>query len=103
MHCDAALISDTLNKHAVRNLKDKNLDKDQEIAELKQKLFETQKQLDEVVLNRKSEGTALLQVEHYKMDNERLIKLLASTKEFENFGEFATASGEAVRYLDPER
>jgi len=37
------------------------------------------------------------------MDNERLIKLLASTKEFKNFGEFATDSGTSVRYLDPER
>ena len=37
------------------------------------------------------------------MDNERLIKLLASTAEFKNFGEFATDSGASVRYLDPER
>ena len=44
-----------------------------------------------------------MQVEHYRKDNERLIKLLASTKEYENFGEFAIDSGEGVRYLDPER
>jgi hypothetical protein len=31
------------------------------------------------------------------------VKLLASTKEFKNFGEFATDSGNSVRYLDPER
>ena len=37
------------------------------------------------------------------MDNERLIKLLASTEQFKNFGEFATDSGQAVRYLDNER
>lgn len=59
--------------------------------------------LDDTVLNRKSEGTALLQSEHYKADNQRLVKLLASTKEFANFGEFATDSGAAVRFLDPQR
>lgn len=56
-----------------------------------------------MVLNRKSEGTALLQAEHYKIDNQRLIKLLASTKEFKNFAEFAADSGEGVRYLDPQK
>ena len=45
----------------------------------------------------------MLQVEHYRKDNDRLIKLLASTKEYENFGEFAIDSGEGIRYLDPER
>jgi len=35
MHCDAALVSDTLNKHQVRKLRGKNDDKDQEIAELR--------------------------------------------------------------------
>lgn len=28
---------------------------------------------------------------------------MASTKEYKNFGEFATDSGESVRYLDPQR
>jgi hypothetical protein len=54
------------------------------------------------VLERKSEGTALLQVEHYRTDNDRLIKLLASTEEFKNFSEFAQDSGSGVRYLDPQ-
>lgn len=43
MHCDAALISDTLNKNEVRNLKSKNENKDDQIEELKKKLFDTQK------------------------------------------------------------
>lgn len=58
--------------------------------------------MDAAVLNRKSEGTALLQAEHYRQDHERLVKLLASTEEFKNFGEYAVDSG-GVRYLDPER
>ena len=39
MHCDAALISDTCNRHAKQKLQDQNTDKDQQIADLKQKLF----------------------------------------------------------------
>lgn len=35
------------------------------------------------------------------MDNEKLVKLLANTKEFKNFGEFAADSGTSVRFLDP--
>lgn len=102
-HCDAALVSNALNKHSIKQMQDKAADTDQQVADLRQKLFDTQKALDEAVLDRKSQGTALLQAEHYKQDNDRLIKLLASTKEFANFGEFATDSGQAVRYLDSER
>ena len=59
--------------------------KNKRIVELEAKLFETQKQLDETVLSRKSEGTAQLQVEHYKVENERLLKLLADTDKYANF------------------
>ena len=45
----------------------------EEIEELKKRLEETQRKLDEVVMTRKSEGTALLEIEHYKADNERLV------------------------------
>jgi len=40
-------------------------------------------------MSRKSEGTAMLELDHLRKDNQRLIKLLASTKEYQNFGEFA--------------
>jgi len=40
-------------------------------------LYETRKKLDEVVMTRKSEGTALLEIEHFKADNERLVQMLA--------------------------
>jgi hypothetical protein len=48
---------------------------------LRAKLGETEKNLDELYLSRKSEGTALLELEHLKADNNRLIRLLKSTKE----------------------
>ena len=55
---DAAMVSDSLNRQKVKELTVTGGDKDQQIAELKAKLFETQRQLDQVVLSRKSEGTA---------------------------------------------
>lgn len=60
MHVDAALVSNTLNKVNIKNLVEKNDDKDDLIAELKSQLSKTQKMLDDAVLERKSEGTALL-------------------------------------------
>ncbi|CAI2362783.1 unnamed protein product [Moneuplotes crassus] len=63
-----------------------------EVQDLKQQLHETQAQ-------RKSEGTALLEVEHIKADNERLIKLLKKTKEFKEFGKYTETISGSVRYL----
>lgn len=102
-HVDAALVSNSITKNQVARLTVQADEKEQQIAELKKKLFDTQKLLDDALLGRKSEGTALLEAEHFRKDNERLIKLLAQTKEFANFGEFAHNSGQSVRYMDPER
>ena len=51
-------------------------------------------------MSRKSEGTVMLEVDHLRKDNQRLTKLLAQTKEYKNFGEFAKDSGEGIRYMD---
>ena len=73
-----------------------------EIEQLKQQLEETQRKLDEVVMTRKSEGTALLEIEHYKADNERLVQMLAQTKEFSAFGKLALDTQENnIRYMNP--
>ena len=56
-----------------------------------------------MTLQRKSEGSALLQNEHYKLDNERLIKLLGATDQYSNFAELATDSGANIRCLDNKR
>lgn len=53
-------------------------------------------------MTRKSEGTALLEIEHFKADNERLVQMLAQTKEFEAFGKLALDSAEnTIRYMNP--
>jgi hypothetical protein len=59
-------------------------------------------------MTRKSEGTALLEIEHYKADNERLVKMLSQTKEFQNFGKLAMDSitdgfSGGIRYLNPDK
>jgi len=53
-------------------------------------------------MTRKSEGTALLEIEHYKADNERLVAMLATTKEFASFGKLALDTQENnIRYMNP--
>jgi hypothetical protein len=49
------------------------------IGDLRSEIEETCRRLDEVVMTRKSEGTALLEIEHFKADNERMIQMLALT------------------------
>ena len=45
----------------------------------------------------------MLELECYKADNDRLIKLLNSTKEFKDFAEFAQDNKGSVRYLAGEK
>ena len=40
----------------------------------------------------------MVELEHYKADNSRLVSLLKSTQEFKSFSEYAEAS-EGIRYL----
>ena len=76
--------------------------KDAKIEEMGRELEETRRRLDEVVMTRKSEGTALLEIEHYKADNERLVQMLAQTKEFAEFGKLAIDTPEcSIRYMNP--
>lgn len=56
-----------------------------------------------MVLSRKSEGTALLQAEHYKVENERLLKILAESDQFKNFKELVPENIGAVRTLDKKQ
>jgi predicted RNase H-like nuclease (RuvC/YqgF family) len=76
--------------------------KNRTIQNMQMELDETKKKLDEVVQGRRAEGTTLLGIEHYKTDNERLLNMLATTKEFAEFGKIAADLG-TVRYMDPER
>lgn len=70
--------------------------KSSEISNLKQQIEDLQKELDELYIKRKVEGTAILEVEHLKADNQRLIGILKGTKEYKDFACFVEDSGGAI-------
>ena len=74
----------------------KKSQKNYELAD--SQLEQTIKKLDHSHLTKRNEGTLLVEIEHYKADNARLVALLKSTAEFSSFAEFAEAS-EGIRYL----
>jgi len=82
----------------IQNLEQKLAEKDQVISNLNQKLSQGQQNLDSLYLSKRSEGTLLLELEHYKSENARLVKLLKSTQEYQHFAEFAEASA-GIRYI----
>ena len=49
--------------------------------------------------DKRSEGTVLLELEHYKADNERLIKLLEKSGTQTDFADFAQANKGGPRYI----
>lgn len=61
-------------------------------------LDKSKKKVDSCKLAKRNEGTLFVEIEHYKLDNARLVTLLKNTKEFADFAEFAEAS-EGIRYL----
>lgn len=53
-----------------------------------------------MVVTRKAEGTAQMQLEQYRVENARLLALLAKTPEYGQFAEFSQDSGAGVRYMN---
>eukprot|EP00742_Colponemidia_sp_Colp-10_P006053 GILJ01006478.1.p1 GENE.GILJ01006478.1~~GILJ01006478.1.p1 ORF type:complete len:602 (+),score=134.75 GILJ01006478.1:43-1806(+) len=72
--------------------------KEQELQDARKKIRELEHALEMTDLQRRSEGTLLLEIEHFKMDNQRLTRLLQSTKEYKNFSENLDDFG-GSRYL----
>ena len=70
--------------------------KDAEIENLKAKIIDSQKQMEEKDLRQKSEGLLMIEVEQLKKDKERLLTLLRDTKEYKKFAEFAEDSNGVV-------
>lgn len=73
--------------------------KSSQVERLAEELRGTKQDLIESKATRKSEGTALLEIEHLKADNDRLIKLLQATKEYKNFSKFALDNLGSVRFM----
>jgi chromosome segregation ATPase len=61
-----------------------------------------QKQLDEFYINRKSEAGMLLELEHLKDDNKRLLNLLKNTEEYKDFAYLAEDCSGGIKYVHSE-
>jgi len=73
------------------------------VSKLEEDLTKAHGEIDRVVLERRAEGTALMQAEAYRQENARLLGMLAKTKEYSNFAQLALDSGEqGVRYMETQ-
>eukprot|EP01022_Parablepharisma_sp_SALTPOND_P018457 TRINITY_DN3014_c0_g1_i1.p1 TRINITY_DN3014_c0_g1~~TRINITY_DN3014_c0_g1_i1.p1 ORF type:complete len:595 (+),score=92.45 TRINITY_DN3014_c0_g1_i1:2346-4130(+) len=71
--------------------------KDQVMDTLKAELDEANKKVEELKYKLKSEGAIMLEIEHLKADNAKLVSLLKGTKEYKKFAEYIEDSNGAVR------
>ena len=99
---------ETIKYYSVNNeqtIRSQNLYKDEleglaEInkqAEEKIRLLESN--IDELYINRKSEASLLLEIEHLKDDNVRLLQLLKSTEEFKDFAYLAENVSGGIKFI----
>jgi hypothetical protein len=82
----------------VRDLQSQLASLETELKLLREKARQGERDIDKLYLDKKSEGTVMLEVEHYRADNARLIQLLKQTDEFKDFAEYAEDS-KGMRYL----
>lgn len=83
-------VTEHLSREENKSFQEQMQRKDRQISDLQKELHDLRRKLDEVVMTRMSEGTAQLEIQHLKADNERLIGLLSQTKEFEQFEKLST-------------
>ena len=76
------MCSDHLNNEQRQQLEGLLARKDCEISKLRSELDQTRRSLDTMVLTRKAEGTAQMQLESYRAENARLLALLAKTPQY---------------------
>jgi hypothetical protein len=79
-------------KEELDNLKSINKDYEEKISSL-------EKTIDELYVNRKSESALLLEIEHLKDDNVRLLKMLKSTEEFRDFAYLAENVSGGITFI----
>ena len=71
-------------------------DRNHEIESLQAELAEMHKRNEDLVFKSRSEGLSMLEIEHLKSDNMKLVNLLKKTKEYKQFAEYIEDSGGAV-------
>lgn len=70
----------------------------QEMESLKEQIDILRRENAQMRLDRESEGTVLLELEHLKNDNSRLMKMLKETGH-KQFGEYAEDSGGSMHFV----
>jgi hypothetical protein len=86
---------DYFQEESKRGLKSAN-SKEKVIKELEGEIRQLENQIDNLYIDRRVEGTALLELEHLRADNERLIGLLKENEKTKAFAEFFEDSGGAI-------
>jgi len=74
-------------------------DKKREISFLTNELEEARKTINDLQQIKKSEGIAMLEIEHLKGDVQRLVKMLKTTQEYSDFADFADDNTGSIRFL----
>ena len=62
------------------------------------KISELEKQIDQLYIQKQSEGSLLLEIEHLKDDNMRLLQMLKSTAEFKDFAFLSETVPGGIRF-----
>jgi len=83
----------------INRLEDDVDSKDREIARLKNELSEARATITDLQSIKKSEGLAILEIEHLRSDVKRLVKMLRTTKEYSDFADFADDNSGSIRFL----
>lgn len=83
----------------IERLEDEVEDKNREIGYLKRELEEARKTIHDLQQIKKSEGIAMLEIEHLKGDVQRLVKMLKTTKEYSDFADFADDNTGSIRFM----
>jgi hypothetical protein len=66
---------------------------------LEEKIRSLEKTIDELYVTRKSESTLLLEIEHLKDDNVRLLQMLKTTEEYKDFAYLAENVSGGIKFI----
>jgi len=94
---ESKLVEAEQNKIQFSSLTTQLSEKEAELQETKNELQNALKQIQDLTLRIKSEGATLLEIEHLRDDNAKLVSLLKRTKEYKEFAEYVEDSSGAIR------
>ena len=69
---------------------------------LHQEITSLKKQIENLYIQKQNEGSLLLEIEHLKDDNVRLLQMLKSTEQFKDFSYLGQTGSGGIRYIRPK-